>query len=104
MKYGKELKNILSKYNPFIQNLCISYKKWKKWRPKCNYNWKYEIFMDCIKANYSPKELWDINLKTLYKICKRLNKKYNIDTENYYIYIVKSSLFKFTQKAKLTII
>lgn len=104
MKYGKELKNILSKYTILIRNLCISYKKWKKWKPLCGYNWKLGIMIDCIKANYAPKELYDINLKTLYKVCKRLQKRYDIPSMEYYNYITKIGIFKFTSVAKETFI
>lgn len=102
MKYRKELQSILRNFPYYIRKLCISYKKWKK--AKFDPLWQTKLYIDCARAEYAPKELWDINMKTFYKICKRYEKKYNVPAKEFYNRTVKSSRFKFTAQARETLI
>ena len=99
MKYGKQLVEELRSVPLRFKVLCISYKRWKSWHPGCT-NWKVSLLADAFLASLCPKELWDTNMKTLYKICKRLNKRFGVSSMDFYTWIVRSDLFKFTGDAK----
>lgn len=74
MKYAKEI----GSYPWYKRAMCISYKKWKKRGPVDG--WEYMLFFDFI---FTPMYK-DINLKTVYKICKRFEKRYSIDAMSFY--------------------
>lgn len=103
MKYAKELDNKLKSYSFLIKLTCISYRKWKK-KKKLNNDWIRELYYDCVKAELAPKELYETNMKTLFKICKRLEKKFNVEAKQYYNKLVRTNLFKFTANARETLI
>lgn len=99
MKYGKLLVEELKLVPIRLRILCISYKKWKRWYPGCS-DWRFSLLKDAFWASLCPRELWDTNMKTLYKICKRLHKRFGIPSMEFYTWLVKSDLFKFTVDAK----
>ncbi len=74
MKYAKKLDEILSRYPWYLRVRCISYRKWKKFTP--TKNWRLWLLWDFLK---SPKRLFDLNLMTLYKICKRIEKRFGVE-------------------------
>ena len=39
-------------------------------------------------------------MKTLYKVCKRLNKRFGLPTMEFYTWLTKSDMFMFTADAK----
>ena len=79
MKYAKKLDDILSKYPWYVRIRCISYRKWKKMKlPK---NWRLCLIIDFMKA---PKHLIDITLQTLYKICKRIQKRFKVNSLDFF--------------------
>lgn len=87
MKYAKELDRILSGYSWFTRRMCVSYKKWKKKRYIGHY-WRWELLTEFL---LSPKSLVETNLKTLYKICKRLHKRFSIEgTREFYTWVSRS--------------
>lgn len=102
MKYAKELREVLRAYPLYVQQLCISYKKWKQTR--LDSLWRTRLYLECLKANLAPRELWDTNVKTLYKICKRLQKKYDVPAKEYYYNLVRTSRFRFTYQARETLL
>ena len=70
MKYAKELDKL-----PLSDRvLCVSYRKWKKVREP-GIHWKWRLLLDFM---LTPTRLLDTNLKTLYKICKRFEKRFGI--------------------------
>lgn len=84
MKYAKKLDEILSRYPWYVRIRCISYRKWKKHVPV---NWKFWLLFDFLKT---PKSLLSINLETLYKICKRLAKRFGLDSLEFYTRVSKT--------------
>lgn len=126
MKYAHALTKQLSKYDPYINKLCLQYKPWKKlikYSPEYTLiNWKKNIINECKNVdnllycnkckcflnkkldNNIIEHLCFINVNTLYKICKKLQKKLNINALEYLDEIIKTRKFKFTQIAYQTII
>ncbi len=84
MKYAKKLDEILSRYPWYLRFRCISYRKWKKCVPN---NWRLWLLWDFLK---SPKCLFELNLMTLYKICKRLAKRLGLDSMEFYTRVSKT--------------
>lgn len=99
MKYGKVLVEELRAVPARIRVFCVSYKWWKRWTPGCS-NWKLSLLNDAFWASFCPSELWNTNMKTLYKVCKRLNKRFGLPTMEFYTWLTKSDLFTFTTDAK----
>lgn len=85
MKYAKKLDEILSRYPWYVRIRCISYRKWKKFTP--SKNWKLWLVFDLFK---SPRELLSLNLQTLYKICKRLAKRFGLESMEFYTRVSKT--------------
>lgn len=74
MKYAKELDRILRGL-PFVDRIrCISYRKWKKVSEPGRY-WKLRVVLDLLMT---PARLVHVNLLTLYKICKRFEKRFGV--------------------------
>lgn len=67
MKYAKELDKLSLK----DKLLMISYRKWKKIKTLGSH-WKIRLVFELIM---SPRYLLETNLKTLYKLCKRFEKR-----------------------------
>lgn len=67
MKYAKELDKLCIK----DRLLMISYRKWKKFKTLGSY-WKIRIIFELM---ISPRYLLETNLKTIYKLCKRFEKR-----------------------------
>lgn len=89
MKYSKEL---LGNHHVYERTFClISYKKWKKIRP--GRFWKYRLVSELVMY---PRSYMDTNIKTVYKICKRFQKRYGLHTNDFYTRISKS----FSEKAR----
>lgn len=84
MKYAKRLDEILCQYPWYIRIRCISYRKWKKSVPE---NWKFWLLFDFLK---SPSSLLSVNLETLYKICKRLAKRFGLESLEFYRRVSKT--------------
>ena len=84
MKYAKDLDKVI-KTLPFHERIfIIKYRSWKKMKtPNMSYL-KFKLFM-------TPKKLLDINLKTMYKLCKRLEKRHIVeDAKHFYTMTSKS--------------
>lgn len=85
MKYAKELDGVMQCCSLCDRPLLISYRKWKKRTP--NVFWKFLLLLSIL---LTPKHLLDINLKTMYKICKRYEKKHHIcDARCFYTSVSK---------------
>ena len=123
MKYSKILGEQLSEFNNSIRNKCLSYKKWKKlikYDSKYIKNkWERRINSECkaidrflfTKRNclfgYNintdiHRKLCLINLNTLYKICKKLEKKLNVNSMDIYNNI--KFKYKFTYISQETLV
>lgn len=89
MKYSKELNQTLKTINTFDRIFIIHYKKWKKMK-NLNKNWKFELLL---KILFTPKHLLDINLKTLYKICKRFQKRNLCDDSNFFYIMISKRYY-----------
>lgn len=97
MKYAKELDNVVSCSSFIDRVFLISYRKWKKIK-SLKKNWKTWLLIDIL---FTPKHLLDTNLKTLYKICKRFEKrKLCDDSISFYTRVSKM----FSEKAMITFI
>ena len=123
MKYAHVLNKQLIKYAPYIQKKCLNYKYWKK-SIKTNSEyvilyWKTMIHEQCKKldkflfksnnviisilntciSNNLNTSLIDtiscINLNTLYKICKKLQKKLSLNSLEFLNDIIKERRYKF---------
>ena len=82
MKYAKEL----DKLPPADQRMCISYRKWKKVKDPGRY-WKWRLYLDFMMR---PTCHMDTNMKTLYKICKRFEKRFGIsDARDFFTRVSK---------------
>ena len=95
MKYAKELDKILSQYSWYDRLVCISYRKWKKKKPTDL--WKLSLLFEFLMT---PKRLIELNLKTLYKICKRFEKRFGIEARCFYTRVSKM----FSHRASETLI
>jgi hypothetical protein len=120
MKYSKRLANELQAYPQYIRERCLSYKTWKKdikRYPYCIYGcWKNKLLRECKKLDaflFPPYETLDpkmvyemckINLNTLYKICKRLDKKLGVKAYNYYCMLLDNNNFRFTYLSHETLV
>jgi hypothetical protein len=82
MKYAKELDKL-----PLTDRImCVSYRKWKKVKAPGKY-WKMRLFLEFMMT---PMRLIDTNMKTLYKICKRFEKRYSVtDERDFYTRVSK---------------
>ena len=82
MKYAKELDKL-----PFTDRImCVSYRKWKKVKEPGKY-WKWCLFLEFMMT---PMRLIDTNIKTLYKICKRFEKRFGVtDARDFYTRVSK---------------
>lgn len=86
MKYAKELDRILCGYPALDRVRCVSYRKWKKVKDPGRY-WKLQMVLELIIA---PVRLLHVNLKTLYKICKRFEKRFGVpDARDFYTTVSK---------------
>ena len=79
MKYAKELDQVIHSVPLHERIFLISYRRWKKVKP--GRWWQTRLFIDIL---LTPKNLIEINIKTLYKICKRLEKRFGISTNEFY--------------------
>ena len=125
MKYSHILAKQLSKYEISIRKISFDYKKWKKlikydsefiatnWKKRLNYDCKridaflftkYPCLCNYNIDPYINKELCYINMNTLYKICKKLDKKLKINAMDYYNHILKKNKYKFTYMSHETLI
>lgn len=95
MKYAKELDKVVNCSSFIDRVFIISYRKWKKVK-NLKTHWKTWLFIDIL---LTPKHLLDTNLKTLYKICKRFEKrKLCDDSSTFYTRVSKI----FSEKAAST--
>lgn len=122
MKYSKRLANELQAYPSYIRERCLSYKTWKKDIKRYPYYmygcWKNKVLRECKKLDVFlfpplPHETLDtkivhdlckINLNTLYKICKRLDKKLGVKAVNYYCTLLNNNIFRFTYLSHETLV
>jgi hypothetical protein len=109
MKYAKELDATLRSLPWYIRPSFISYRAWKKWNFADETSWKESLMRDCAKCDrlyritrlrYSNNtetlnQYAEINKRTLYKICKRLQKRYDVDSLRFYRLIIKGEMFHF---------
>lgn len=84
MKYNKELMTQLESLPLYDRIRCISYKTWKRIWPT---HWRVRLLVEFLM---SPRHLIDLNIKTVYKICKRIKKKFGEETADYFNWISKS--------------
>lgn len=134
MKYSKRLAEQLGSYPPYIRRNCLQYKKWKKdikthpyYMTGC---WKNKLVRECKKLDtllypcqnrqfHFPtcsvvhtepidprivRELCKINTDTMYKICKRLDKKLGINAFDYYCTLLRRNVFNFTHVSHETLV
>jgi hypothetical protein len=73
MKYAKELDLTMKNFPLHERIFLISYRKWKKIRP--GPFWKARL---AVEVFISPVKLLDVNLKTVYKLCKRFEKRFDL--------------------------
>jgi hypothetical protein len=83
MKYAKELDEVIESH-PFHERIfLIKYRSWKK------KNFLNRLYLS-FKLYMTPKKLLDINLKTMYKLCKRFEKRgLENDAKHFYTMISK---------------
>jgi hypothetical protein len=95
MKYAKELAAQLKALPWWVRVACIDYRAWKK-KTKTN-SWKASLLWDCCKCEAFSRyhSVNKINLKTMYKVCKRLEKRYGVESMRFYYQVQKSRMFKF---------
>lgn len=93
MKYAKELDKVIHNVPMYERLFLISYRRWKKVKP--GKWWQIRLAIDIL---LTPKSLIEINIKTLYKICKRIQKRFGIETNEFYTRISKI----FYPKASMT--
>lgn len=86
MKYNQELMSKLKSLPMCDRIRCISYKAWKKISDPGT-TWRIKLFIQFVT---SPKHLIELNIKTVYKICKRLRKRFGLETNEYFTWISKS--------------
>lgn len=78
MKYARELDSL-----PLHKRLgCICYRRWKKLGPIRH--WKVFLGLEFLLR---PCET---NVKTLYKICKRFNKRFGTETDEFFTRLTKT--------------
>lgn len=134
MKYAHVLNKQLRNYEPYIHKHCLHYKKWKKLiKTNPEYlilHWKDMIHNECQKLdnflynssliniknicffNFNKNSINNtikdtiscINLNTLYKICKKLHKKLDINSLEYLDELIKNRKYKFTHIAYYTFV
>lgn len=124
MKYRKLLEQKLSIYNDENIKNCIQYKYWKKQIKKnplfVKLFWKKLINSECKKLDkylFEDKNevikklnnqkfllLCYINCDTLYKISKKINKKLNVNSLDYYKKLCKKNIYKFLIECNETMI
>ena len=122
MKYAKTLSENLSIFPQPIRNGCINYSKWKVWMKVqpgfISRHWKSLIMKDCKRCNrfmypYFTKSIIPddqkfslglINTDTFYKICKRLDKRFDVGAFEFYKHCIKSKKFRFTSSSLVTLI
>lgn len=82
MKYAKELDKL-----PLSDRVrCVSYRKWKKVKDPGRF-WKWRLFLEFMST---PTSLMDTNMKTLYKICKRFEKRFGLtDARDFFTRVSK---------------
>lgn len=98
MKYGKELAEKMKVLPWHVRRCSIDYKAWKRWHCCCNGDWETMLLWDCCKCDIiatRSSEVNQMNVKTFYKVCKRLQKKYELPAMEFYVRVVKSNRFKF---------
>lgn len=105
MKYGKELGIKLRVLPWYVRMMCIDYKLWKKMPLHCCGGWIHKLMWDCYKCEtlnktYANDTINKMNVQTLYKVCKRLQKRYDIPAMMVYTRILKSNQFKFIGEYK----
>ena len=65
------------------------------------------LFPSCETNAIDPKmiyELCKINLNSMYKICKKLDKKLSVNALEYYCKLLRKSVFKFTYLSHDTLV
>jgi hypothetical protein len=92
MKYAKELDKILHDMNPWDRVFCINYKSWKS---RFDKNWRVSIF---IRLCMTPAKFMSLNIKTVYKICKRIQKRFGVQTQDFFNMVSKI----FNSESRLT--
>ena len=130
MKYGKYWKSWICSQDNSIQQHCIQYIKWKKditHNPeKIKKNWKKMLYSDCknvdmyvfplincnscfnlnkkvvLNDNKTRLQLCEQNQTTLYKICKKIQKRLNIPALKFYNDLLKAHIYDFTGSAQRT--
>lgn len=80
MKYAKELDNVIHNVPLHERIFIISYRRWKKLKNPGRW-WRTLLIIDILMT---PKKLLDINIKTMYKICKRLEKRFGLEANEFY--------------------
>ena len=119
MKYAKILAQQLSEFDNGIRNNCLNYKKWKKLiKYDGDYlrrNWERRLNSECkaidrllftkynciFISKESHYKLCLYNLNTLYKICKKIEKK--LGTNAMDTYNILKFRYKFTYLSQETL-
>ena len=86
MKYNRELIACLSNLPMCDRVRCVSYKSWKK-LPSPGLFWRLRLLIEFIM---SPRHLIELNIKTVYKICKRLKKRFGEETGEFFTRLSKT--------------
>ena len=86
MKYAKELDQVIGTVPIHERVFLIPYRRWKKTRRPGKW-WQIRLVIDIL---LTPKKFIEINIKTLYKICKRLQKRFGIETYEFYNRVSKT--------------
>lgn len=98
MKYAKELDSVIRETSLMERVFIISYRKWKRVKFLKGQNWKVHMFL---KILFSPRHLLETNIKTLYKLCKRFQKRKICEDSNFF-YTMISKIF--SEKASITLL
>lgn len=133
MKYGKYWRSWICSQDNSIQKHCIQYIKWKKaimHNPdKIKKDWKNMLYHDCRNVdvflfplidcnscfNFNKKDrilhdnktrlqLCEQNKTTLYKVCKKMEKRLNIPALKFYNDLLKNHVYDFTGSAQKTVL
>lgn len=130
MHFGKAWKEAIGVFPEHVQNLCIPYKTWKKWiarePDRIKNHWqgiltkechvvdkalfsssRTSLFPACFRTSLSPTERFDLsvlNTTTLFKICKKLQKRLDVPAMEWYTHTMAAHRFRFTQSAQKTLL
>jgi hypothetical protein len=124
MKYGKKWRQDISELPTNARQVCIHYKCWKERIANCERsNWsqileeecmmvdkyifekKFRIPFLCCGNMITPEaklKMCEFNTRTLYKVCKKLDKKLQVPAMEWYTHAIHTQKYKFVRSSQRT--